>query len=54
MLLAPYLTELLAEHLVIGRPPEMLRPFLPDRFSPTDEAEGAEADYYTRYGSRST
>ena len=49
MLLAPYLTELLAEHLVTGSPPEMLRPFLPDRFSPTTEAEGAEADYYARY-----
>ena len=51
MLLAPYLTELLAEHLVTGRPADMLRPFLPDRFSPTDEAEGAEADYYARYAS---
>lgn len=50
MLLAPYLSELLAEHLVTGSPPEMLRPFLPDRFTPTDEAERAEADYYARYG----
>jgi sarcosine oxidase subunit beta len=49
MLLAPYLTELLAEHIVTGSPPEMLRPFLPDRFAPTDDAEGAEADYYARY-----
>lgn len=51
MLLAPYLTELLAEHIVTGSPPEMLRPFLPDRFPPTAELEGAEADYYARYGS---
>jgi sarcosine oxidase subunit beta len=51
MLLAPYLCELLAEHLVTGSPPDMLRPFLPDRFAPSDEAERAEADYYARYGS---
>ena len=51
MLLAPYLAELLAEHIVTGSPPEMLRPFLPDRFAPTTEAEGAETDYYARYGS---
>jgi sarcosine oxidase, subunit beta len=51
MLLAPYLTELLAEHIVSGSAPEMLRPFLPDRFAPTAEAEGAEADYYARYAS---
>ena len=49
MLLAPYLTELLAEHMVTGTAPEMLLPFLPDRFSPTSEAEAAEADYYARY-----
>lgn len=51
MLLAPYLCELLAEHLVTGSPPDMLRPFLPDRFAPSDEAERSEADYYARYGS---
>ena len=49
MLLAPFLTELLAEHVVTGSAPEMLRPFLPDRFAPTAEAEATEADYYTRY-----
>ena len=49
MLLAPYLTELLAEHVAAGAPPEMLRPFLPDRFSATTPAEGTEADYYDRY-----
>jgi hypothetical protein len=53
MLLAPYLSELLAEHLVTGTPPEVLRPFLPDRFPPT--ADGAlpveDADYYSRYAS---
>jgi len=54
MLLAPYLTELLAEHLVTGTASEMLRQFLPDRFAPTDEAERAEADYYARYGSGAT
>jgi sarcosine oxidase subunit beta len=51
MLLAPFLTELLAEHLVTGTPPEMLRAFLPDRFSPTTNAEGEQADYYARYSS---
>ena len=49
MLLAPFLTELLVEHLTSGRAPDMLRLFLPDRFSPTTEAEGAQADYYARY-----
>jgi glycine/D-amino acid oxidase-like deaminating enzyme len=54
MLLAPYLTELLAEHLVTSAPPAMLRPFLPDRFAPTaDEAPPVETDYYARYGSSS-
>jgi sarcosine oxidase subunit beta len=52
MLLAPFLTELLVEHLVSGKAPEMLRMFLPDRFSPTTEAEGAQADYYARYSPR--
>jgi sarcosine oxidase subunit beta len=51
MLLAPYLCELLVEHVVTGSPPEMLRPFLPDRFAPSDDAERSEADYYARYGS---
>jgi sarcosine oxidase subunit beta len=52
MLLAPYLAELLAEHIVTGDPPEMLRAFLPDRFSPDADDLGArEADYYARYGS---
>jgi sarcosine oxidase subunit beta len=52
MLLAPYLTELLAEHLVGGTAPVLLRPFLPDRFPATDdEATPPETDYYARYGS---
>jgi sarcosine oxidase subunit beta len=49
MLLAPYLAELLAEHLVFGEPPVMLRPFLPDRFPPTDGTTPIETDYYARY-----
>jgi sarcosine oxidase subunit beta len=49
MLLAPFLTELLVEHLVSGQAPAMLRMFLPDRFGPTTGAEGAQADYYARY-----
>ena len=51
MLLAPYLTELLAEHLVTGEPPPMLRPFLPDRFPATEGDETLETDYYARYAS---
>ncbi|HET7495504.1 MAG TPA: FAD-binding oxidoreductase [Candidatus Limnocylindrales bacterium] len=49
MMLAPYLTELLADHLVRGTAPDMLRPFLPDRFTATDEAATLETDYYARY-----
>jgi sarcosine oxidase, subunit beta len=55
MLLAPYLTELLAEHLVTGQAPPMLRQFLPDRFAPTGEEDvQVETDYYARYGSDGT
>jgi sarcosine oxidase subunit beta len=55
MLLAPYLTELLAEHLVTGKPPPMLQPFLPDRFPPTATEDTAlETDYYARYASGRT
>ena len=53
MLLAPFLTELLAEHLVTGSPPAMLRQFLPDRFPPTDGEAELETDYYARYASGS-
>ena len=54
MLLAPYLMELLAEHLVTDTAPPMLRQFLPDRFAPDDEDAGArEADYYARYAAGS-
>jgi len=55
MLLGPFLAELLAEHLVSGTSPEMLRQFLPDRFAPGDQDEAArEADYYARYASGAT
>ena len=55
MLLAPYLTELLAEHLVTGTAPPTLGGFLPDRFSPDADDEAAdEADYYARYASRAS
>jgi glycine/D-amino acid oxidase-like deaminating enzyme len=51
MLLAPYLAELLAEHIVTGEAPAMLHQFLPDRFPATgDEATPLETDYYSRYG----
>jgi sarcosine oxidase subunit beta len=51
MLLAPYLNELLAEHVVSGEPPPMLRAFLPDRFPPTEVEAELEGDYYARYAS---
>lgn len=52
MLLAPYLSELLAEHLLTGQAPLMLRQFLPDRFVPSEgDAAPLETDYYARYGS---
>jgi sarcosine oxidase subunit beta len=51
MLLAPYLTELLAEHVVTSESPPMLRAFLPDRFPPTDGETELEGDYYARYAS---
>lgn len=53
MLLAPYLAELLAEHMAGGGPPAMLRAFLPDRFQTTDgEDETTQVDYYARYAAR--
>ena len=52
MLLAPYLLELLAEHVVGGDAPAMLRQFLPDRFPPIDDdSPPLETDYYSRYAS---
>ncbi len=54
MLLAPFLTDLLAECLVTGRTPAMLEPFLPDRFSPDDAVAPMSADYYARYGRSTT
>jgi sarcosine oxidase subunit beta len=51
MLLAPYLTELLAEELVTGVAPPMLAAFRPDRFRAEDRDGEAsvETDYYARY-----
>jgi sarcosine oxidase subunit beta len=54
MLLAPFLAELLAEHLVTGEEPPMLRTFLPDRFPPTEAGAAIETDYYARYVSGTT
>jgi len=54
MLLAPYLTELLAEQMVGGEAPAMLRQFLPDRFGSGDDDSTLETDYYARYASGST
>ena len=52
MLLAPYLTELLAERFVSGRTPARLEAFDPDRFRPDTSLEGASTDYYARYARR--
>jgi len=54
MLLAPYLAELLAEHVVRGEAPTMLRRFLPDRFPPDGDEASLETDYYARYAPGST
>jgi sarcosine oxidase subunit beta len=54
MLLAPYLTELLADRFVTGATPERLTAFDPDRFVPGEPTEADPADYYARYARRST
>ena len=53
MLLAPYLTELLADRFVTGRTAVHLATFDPDRFAPGVATEEDPADYYARYASRS-
>jgi sarcosine oxidase subunit beta len=50
MLLAPYLTTLLAERFVSGITPVHLAMFDPDRFEPGGAAH-TDTDYYARYGS---
>ncbi len=52
MLLAPYLTELLAERFVTGRTPARLEAFNPDRFDPGAAMPDDPADYYARYAQR--
>ena len=52
MLLAPYLTELLAERFATGRTPAHLEAFDPDRFGPDTSAEEFPTDYYARYARR--
>jgi sarcosine oxidase subunit beta len=52
MLLAPYLTELLAERFVTGAVPARLAAFDPDRFDPGEATEDDPADYYARYARR--
>jgi sarcosine oxidase subunit beta len=54
MLLAPYLTELLAERFVSGVAPERLAMFDPDRFASDASAGQDQADYYARYAGRSS
>jgi hypothetical protein len=52
MLLAPYLTELLAERFTTGATPARLAPFDPDRFAADQGAEESSGDYYARYAKR--
>ena len=52
MLLAPYLTELLAERFTTGVAPARLAMFDPDRFAPDQGAEEAAGDYYARYAAK--
>ncbi len=52
MLLAPYLTELLAERFVTGATPDRLAAFDPDRFPPEAPADEGPSDYYARYAQR--
>ncbi len=54
MLLAPYLTELLAERYVSGVTPPRLAAFDPDRFAVGEAPETDPADYYARYARRGT
>ena len=54
MLLAPYLTELLAERYVSGVTPPRLAAFDPDRFAVGETTETDPADYYARYARRGT
>ncbi len=50
MLLAPFLTELMADQFTTDRRPPMLDAFRPDRFAAEDEASPMATDYYARYG----
>ena len=52
MLLAPYLTELLAERYTRGVTPDRLAAFDPDRFAAGEPVEEDPTDYYARYASR--
>jgi sarcosine oxidase subunit beta len=53
MLLAPYLTELLAERFVTRRTPAHLQMFDPDRFDASTTVQDDRADYYARYATGS-
>ncbi len=49
MLLAPYMSELLAEQIINEDTPELLKPFNPDRFEGIKQDVGIYEDYYLRY-----
>ena len=51
MLLAPYLSELLAHQIARGERPTDLGPFEPDRFE-RGAADAGNGDYYARYAAR--
>jgi sarcosine oxidase subunit beta len=52
MLLAPYLSELLAAEMTSDRPTAELAPFDPDRFGIEAAAPEQDRDYYARYATR--
>ena len=49
MLLAPYMSELLAEQILNKNKPDLLKPFDPNRFGGTRKNIKIHEDYYSRY-----
>ncbi|UCD33279.1 MAG: FAD-binding oxidoreductase, partial [Desulfobacterales bacterium] len=49
MLLAPYMSELLAEQIVDDNTSELLKSFNPDRFGDIKPNVTINKDYYSRY-----
>ena len=49
MLLAPYLSQLLAEQIINGATSELLKSFNPNRFEGIKKEMEIHEDYYSRY-----